>query len=235
VNVVLMCVAAGLLSSCAKEQKEYDAILGFQDPNSVVPTALQTVGVRAEELIAAASVRDWPRVYAYVRDISDAWSFFKSPTVEPVPLVRPPATLLYGRLDVALAQLQDAAAAREPRATMRAAGDVAEAAIELSEFYNPGLSRDLYRLEVLERRIIIDAADDRIEIAGDAWRNLRDTWNRVRTTLSGQAGDNLIRAFDDSIAAQQAALRAGDALDLSANATEALTLVDRMELLSYGP
>jgi hypothetical protein len=172
-------------------------------------------------------------VYAYVQQISDTWSDYKHPTVEPLSYRRPAGGLLYGALDVAVARLKEAAAARNARETMRAANDVDAATTELVEFYHPDIPPDLHRLAVLERRILLDSWDGRIRTTPDTLEEVRRTWERVRPVIVARSSEDVARTFDNHIADQQAALDAPETGRLSDYAGRALIMIREMKQLSY--
>ncbi len=234
VNLVVLCTTAVLVISCGHEKREREeAGYAAWVPPERVPPALLRISVRAEDVIVAAAEENWPRVLASVREISDAWRDYKNPTVEPVSLPRPPATLLYGQMDTALARLQDAAVARQATATMRAANDVDAAAAELDEYYNPALPTDLHRLRALERRIVLDAAEGKIDSAAATLDQARDAWARVRLTVEANSSPSAVAALDEMLADQQVALDARNGETLGIYARRSIDLIREMEGLSY--
>ncbi len=235
INLVVLCTTAVLVISCGQEKREREVAGSYAAwvPPESVPPALLRISVRAEDIIVAAAEENWPRVFASVRDISDAWRDYKNPTVEPVSLPRPPATLLYGQMDTALARLQDAAAARQTTATMRAANDVDAAAAELDEYYNPAIPTDLHRLRALERRIVLDAAEGKIDGAAETLRQARWAWARVRLTVEANSSPSAVAALDEMLDDQQVALDARNGETLSIYARRAIDLIREMEGLSY--
>jgi hypothetical protein len=153
-------------------------------------------------------------VYAHVRDINNAWSDYKHPTVVPPSDPRPPETLLYGPLDTAMARLREAAAARRTTETMAAANDVSAAAFELIEYYNPSVPPGLARLAVLERKILVDSWDGRIDTAQILWSRSAAPGNAAGGRRPLQR-EEWPRPLSSNLADQQAAL---DALESSGSA-----------------
>ncbi len=236
IHLVVLGVIAALVTSCGearREREEAEAGYAAWVPPESVPPALLRISVRAEEVIVAAAEENWPRVFASVRDISDAWRDYKNPTVEPVSLPRPPATLLYGQMDTALARLQDAAAARQATATMRAANDVDAAAAELDEYYHPAIPTDLHRLRALERRIVLDAAEGRLDGTDEILRLARGAWTRVRPLVEANSSPSAVAALDEMLYDQQVALDARNNETLGIYARRAIDLIREMEGLSY--
>jgi hypothetical protein len=227
-----MCVVAGLAASCHKNTAEP---LGYVSPVEAAQPALQRIGQRAEAIVVSVPAEDWPRVYAYIREISDAWQDYKRPTVNPSPEPRRfPASMLVSQLDAALAALKEASAARDSARTIQAANDVNAAAVELYGFYNPTLPPEINRLQALERQVVKASADGDLDGVSDTLGTIRGTWDRVRPTVSARVGDQAVRGFDQYIADQQAALAAGNGEELSAGAKKALAMLDEMSRLYYG-
>lgn len=222
-----------LVPSCNKhENREPPPVIATEYDR--IPPDLQRIGQRAEGIVLAVPAQDWPRVYAYVKEINDTWGDYKRPTVQPPSEPsRFPAKLMVGQLDAALAALKSAAAARDAGATMKAANDVNAAAVDLFAFYNPSIPPGMHRLAVLERRILLDSADGDLTRTPDTLNRVRTAWDGVRTTVSSHVSNMVVSQFDQHIADQQAALDANDSGRLSATAREALTMIDQMQRLYY--
>jgi hypothetical protein len=233
ISVVLLGATAGLVTSCTHRQKEAGISYAAWIPPGNIPPTLREIGATAVDIIDLAALGAWPQVYAYVRDIDNAWSDYKHPTVVPPSDPRPPDTLLYGRLDTAMARLRDAAAARNATETMTAANDVNAAAFELIEYYNPRVPPGLHRLAVLERKILLDTWDGRIDTAPDTLVEVRRTWERVRPAVVARSSERVAEAFDSNLADQQAALDALASERLGDYAQNALIMLNEMQQLSY--
>ena len=233
IRVVLMGALAGLATSCAHRQKEAGISYAAWIPPGNVPPALREIGDTAVNIIDLAALGDWPQVYAHVRDIDNVWSDYQHPTVVPPSDPRASDTLLHDRLDAALARLREAAAARNSTETMAAANDVNAAAIDLIAYYNPSVPPGLYRLAVLERRILLDSWDGRLDTAPDTLVEVRRIWERVRPAVAARSSERVAEAFDTNLADQQAALDAGESERLGDYAQNALIMVNEMEQLSY--
>jgi len=234
---VPLCICLGgaavlVLSSCNRNEDEPSPVSVLERDR--IPPALQRIGRRAEGIVLAVPKEDWPRVYAYIREIEDTWKDYKQPTVQP-PAEPPryPARLLVRQLDAVLAALKRAAGTRDAARTMKAANDVNAVAVDLFAFYNPTLPPDMNRLAVLERRILLDSADGDLTSASDTLDRVRGAWDRVRTRISGHVGHTVVSEFDRRIADQQAALDANDGDKLSATARQALTMIDQMQRPYY--
>lgn len=232
-QVLLLCVIAGLVSSCDRREKEWGTSYTGYVPPGLAPSALSDISDRAVDIIDMADMENWPQIYASVQEISDAWSDYKHPTVVPPSYPRGATVLLYGRLDTALARLKDAAASRDADRTMRAANDVDAAAVELIEYYNPTIPPDLHRLIVLERKIMMASWDGRLEAAAQSLGEVRRVWTRVRPTVAERASDEVAEAFEESITDQQRAIDAQESSTLGTYAENALIMLKEMEQLSY--
>lgn len=232
-QVLLLCVIAGLVTSCGHHEKEPGAPYAGYVPPGNAPSALSDISDMAVDIIDMADREDWPQTDASVQEISDAWTDYKNPTVVLPSYPRGASTLLYDRLDTALARLKDTAAARDSDQTMRAANDVDAAAVELIEYYNPTIPPELQRLAVLERKIMLDSWDGKIEAAAQTLGEVRRTWTRVRPTVADRSSDEVAEAFEDSITDQQRAIEAQESSTLGRYAENALIMLKEMEQLSY--
>jgi len=227
IAVVMMAFAA----SCSEHREESQVVLSERDQ---IPPALQRIGQRAEGIVAAVPAQDWPRVYAYISDIDNAWKDYKRPTVPPLAEpMRFPAKMMVRQVDAALAALKRSAAARDAAGTLKAANDVNAAATDLFAFYNPTLPPNIHTLTVLERRILLDSADGDLTHAPGTLIRVRRAWGQLRPTISDHIGDRVVNEFDQRIEDQQAALDAKDRGRLAATARQALTMIDQMERLYY--
>ncbi len=232
-SVVLIGATAGLVASCSHRQKTAGISYAAWVPPGNIPPTLREIGATAIDIIDLAAVGAWPQVYARVRDIDATWSDYKHPTVQPPSDPRPPETLLLGPLDAAVARLRDASAARNAPATMAAASDVSAAAFELSEYYSPRMPPGLGRLAALERKILVDTWDGRIDTAPDTMVEVHRTWQRVRPAVVARSSESVAVAFDSNLADQQAALDALESERVSDYAQSALITINEMQQLSY--
>jgi len=232
-QVLLVCVVVGLVTSCGQHKKKSEIYYTGWIPPGNVPPALEEIGATAVNIIDLAASDAWPQVYAYVQSISDLWSDYKHPTVVPPSYPRPTEGLLYGRLDTALGRLKAAAAARNATETMRAANDVDAATIELIEFYAPSVPPDLHRLAVLERKVMLDSWDGRLDAASDTLIEVRRTWSQARPRVVTRASEPVAVTFDSTLADQQAAIDAGEVIRLGDYAKTSLIMIHEMQQLSY--
>jgi len=225
-NVLLTCVMAVLVASCGKQSERARAARAAQTD---IPPTLQKIAQRAEAIIAIAPTGDWPRIYAYSRDIKDAWLDYKHPTISTWSArFRPPGAIFVQELDAAVAALYDAGAARDPTRTMKAANDISAAALDLFEYYHPTDGPDMRRLAVLQRRVLIDSAAGDLNSASKTLSNLDQMWQRVRPSVETRTDAEVVQALQDNIAAQRAALATGDRAALTASAQDTLSLIDQM-------
>ncbi len=229
--VCMVVVMTGLLASCAQHKEESQVVL---NERARVPPALQRIGQRAEGIVMTVPTQDWPRVYAYISDIDNAWKDYKHPTVPPLAEPRGfPTNMMVRQLDAALAALKRSAALRDEAGTIKAADDVNAAATDLFAFYNPTLPPDIHTLTVLERRILLDSADGDLTHAPGTLIRVRRAWGHLRPTVSSHVGDKVVNEFDQQIEDQQTALNAKDRERLTATTKQALTMIDQMERLYY--
>lgn len=228
VGGVLLCGLLCLLTSCGGPGRRTAALL--EEP----PTSLQMISERAEGIIVAVPAQDWPRVYAYIKDIDNTWRDYKRPTITPSPESRTyPTGLLFGDLDAALAGLKDGAASRDAVGTIKAAGNVSGAAAELIGFCNPRRPSGIYRLALFERQIIVASTEGNLAAASTNLDRIRNTWGQVRATVFTHTGDVVVQGFDQLIAEQHAAIQANNPSRLAAGARSALQMINDMQQLNY--
>jgi hypothetical protein len=223
----LACLIVVLLASCGEHKSESGAVWAIR---AGVPPALQKIAERAEAIIATVPTGDWPRIYAYSREIKDAWIDYKNPTVSAWSArFRPPAVIFVQELDAAVAALYDAQAARDAAGTLRAANDISASALDLSEYYHPSVPPNLRTLTVLQRRVMTAAAAGDLDDASQTLDHLDLLWQRLRPTLQDRTDAEVIRALENGLAAQRAALATGDQEVLIANAQSTLNLMNWMQ------
>jgi hypothetical protein len=229
VNVVLLGMLAGFVTSCAPRESEAQAVWKLRNP----PSALQRISERTQDIVLAAAEENWPRVYRHIRDLSDAWADYQSPTVVPVQEPRAPGTQLHGELGAALARLREAAAARQVAQTMRAAHELDVAAVGLFEYYHPALPPDLHRLRVLQRRVVLESAEGRLDATAVTLTQVRQAWERVRPVIEVNSSPDVVATFDDNLTAQQGALTRRDNEALASYARQAVAMLNDMQQLSF--
>lgn len=233
ISVILIGATAGLVASCSHRPKGSGTSYAAWIPPGNIPPTLREIGDKAVDIIDLAAFGDWPQVYAHVRDINNAWSDYKHPTVVPPSDPRPPDTLLYGQLDAAVARLREAAAARNTSDAMTAANDVNAAAFDLIAYYNPSMPPGLHRLAALERKILRDTWDGRLDTAPETLDEVHRAWEQVRPAVVARSNERVAAAFESNLADQQAALDAQESRRVGACAQNALIMLTEMEQLSY--
>jgi hypothetical protein len=199
-----------------------------------MPPSLQVISERAESIIIAVPAEDWPRVYAYIKDIDNTWRDYKHPTTT-ASTERPrfPTGMLLGDLDAALAGLKYGAATKDAVETIKAAGEVSGAAATLIGYYNPDRPSGLHRLALHENRIMVEATDGNLAAASRNLENLRVAWNRVRPTVLLRTEDVVVRGFDQLIDEQHVAIQTRNLPRLASGARTALQMINDMQQLNY--
>jgi len=222
-----ICAALVLLTSCHERREESPSVAAIRDN---MPPMLLRIDEQADGIVATVPTGDWPRVFAYVRDINDAWADYEHPTTSPYPRQgRPPGSMLKSKLAAAVAALQREAMAQNPGGTVRAANEVSGNALDLFDYYRPGFPPDLRRLRVLERQVVIDAEARDFNNMSGTLNRITYVWRDVRPTVLARADDATMQAFEDNIAAQEAALRTRDAPTLAYRAGNVLALLDEIQ------
>lgn len=223
-NVVWLSTMAWLVASCHESGQRADlarAVYG-------APPELQTIGERAQQLMAAAADDNWPQIHTYVKDINDAWLAYKYPTVAPLAYPRPPAVMLRGPLDGAMFRLKFAHDKGQAQEIMKAAGEIDAAALKLLEYYTPTVPLDLRRLRMLEGQVLLSATQNRIDPASDTLKEVYRVWERVRPEVEARSSADAVGTFEECLAAQQAAVDQRDYKVLTASARQGIDRVNEM-------
>ncbi|MCU0915080.1 MAG: hypothetical protein MUC88_11025 [Planctomycetes bacterium] len=117
--------------------------------------------------------------------------------------------------------------------TLRAANEVDAAGAELHTYYHPVIPPSLPRLRALERRIVLDAAEGRLDLTDETLDQARAAWRRARETVAANTTSGAVAALDKQLDAQEEALNAGNPDALGIQARRAIDLIRQMERLSY--
>lgn len=189
-----------------------------------VPASLQNIEAQAEAIIDDVPGGDWAKVSGDVTTLADAWTAYQAQaTADGAPQV------LQDAFAAALTSLQQASADQNATETMQAANDVSAAVMDLFSVYHPAVPPDLGRLDVLERAVVIDVADQDFAAAADSIAKIEAIWARLKPSVLAHNGTDVAQQFDASLAAQHAALQAKDGATLTTDATDALEFVDALE------
>ena len=225
--LVVAFIMIGFLASCANKERVSDP---SARPVGSVPPVLLRIDEKAEQIVPAATEGDWPRVYAYVQDINDAWSGYLDQSIEPQrePLT-PPGALLAQRFGEALYKLKAAATERNSSKTAKAANDVSAAAVNMYEYYHPAIPPDLRKLEILERRILIDASSDAFDSASTTLNDAHTVWLLIQPIVRDR--DKVVQEIGDELHKQQAALAAQDRTLLTASVETTIQMIDDVQTL----
>ena len=214
---MLMLFAAMPLSACGAKTSRN---------SGVVPNSLQTIEAAAEDIIDFAPSGNWDKISTDVIDIADAWK-----TYQPQAGKDGASQELQDAMTSALIQLQTASAAKDSAATMQASNDVSAAVVEMFALYDPKIPAEIGRLDVLERQVILDVAANDYPAAMKSLTNTKSVWEKVKPSVLEHNGNDVAQEFETSLAAQESALNAKDAVALTNTAKNGLEIVDALEQL----
>jgi len=192
----------------------------------VVPDPVQTIEAQAEDIIDIVPGGDWEAVMSDVAAVAEAWQIYQSHAG-----ADGASQSFLDALAMALDQLQSASDAQDAAGTMQAANDLSAAVIDLFAVYHPAVPSDIGRLDVLERQIVLDAAADDFTAAADSLAQVEAVWARLKPFILVINGTDVAAQFDASLDIQATALSAEDAAAITAEASNALELVDALERL----
>ena len=191
-----------------------------------VPDPLSTIEAQAEDMMDVVPRDRWERVTADLADITQAWQAYqKQATIDHVP--QP----FQAAFTAALDRLHKAVTDQEAAGTLQAANDLSAAVFDLFTVYRPATPADLGRLDVLERQIVLDTVAKDFPAAANSLAITRSIWARLKPDILAQRGSAAATRFENSLAMQQTALGTRDASALTAEASDALELVDKLEQL----
>lgn len=211
---VLLC---GLLAGCGVPRS---------GGTNAVPDSLRSMEEAAEDIIDYAPRGGWDKIAADVSAVAAAQTAYQPPAGGDAA-----AQTAHAALPGLAAQLQTASAAKDAPATMQAANDLSAAVIDLIAVYNPQVPADIGRLDVLERQVILDLAANDAAAAAASLAKAKAIWAKVIPSVAEHNGKEIQAQFEASLAAQLAALQAGDAAAVTTEARNALELVDGLEKL----
>ena len=194
--------------------------------SAAVPDSLQAIEAAAEDIIDLVPSGNWDTVNMDVQTMADAWQEFQAQTGNPE--VSPE---LKDAMTSALDQLQTASQSQDAATTLQASNDISAAVINLFALYNPQIPADIGRLDVLERQVILDVAAQNYDAAMTTFNSIRTIWEKVKPSVMEHNGEDVIAAFEASLATQASALEAKDDAALTNEAKLALELVDALENL----
>jgi hypothetical protein len=96
---------------------------------------------------------------------------------------------------------------KDREATMRAANDVGWAVLGLIDLYQAVIPTDVGRLDVLERRIMVDLLSRNFITAERTLGRPKTIWKSLRPLVVGRGGAETAYRFDARLARQEKVLR----------------------------
>jgi len=217
----------GIVESRATDEQVTLVLLNRTDAKpGNVPEPVSAMEVQAEDILDVVPGGNWQQVTADVAAIKGGWQAYRAQAArDKVPQGFQEA------LTAALDDLEQASAAKDAAGTMQATNDLSAAVIDLSTVYRPATPTDLSWLDVLERQVVLDVAAKDFSAAADSLAKTSTVWARLKPVILAHNGSNVATQFESSLAAQQAALKAGNASALTSGADNGLALVDALESL----
>jgi hypothetical protein len=219
IYLIVMLMIASVLTACGAEPVSTAR-------TGAIPNDLQAIEAAAEDIIDLAPSGNWDKIGTDVTDMTNAWK-----TYQPLAGEAGAPQELQDAMASALTQLHAAAASKDANATMQASNDVSAAVVELFALYNPKIPADIGRLDVLERQVILDIAAKDYTAAEASLSKAQSAWERVKASALEHNGKEVAAQFEESLAAQAAALSAKDDATLTKEARNALEIVDALERL----
>ena len=172
--------------------------LGGQSLSSAAaPDAIAEVGELGENIYDLAKESKWPEIAEKMAALAKASDALKSQVKG--------ATESTGLLGKSLAALDKAIAANDRQATLQEANRITLIATDLAEPFHPAIPVDITRLDYYGRELELwSSVKDEAKIK-QAAAALRQTWAKVRPTVTEHGGAKAAKAFDALIAKLKAA------------------------------
>jgi hypothetical protein len=194
--------------------------------NGVVPESLVTIEAQAEDIIDVVPNSEWPTVNADISIIEKAWITYQ-PQAEKDGVDQ----TVQNNFSQALSSLKTAATSQDKNGTKQSANDLSAAVVDMFAIYNPVIPAEIGRLDVLERQLILDTANQNFSAATGTLTKINIVWEKVKPSILAHDGQGVAEQFADILALQDTALKAQNTASLTDAANNGLELVDAMENL----
>jgi hypothetical protein len=190
------------------------------------PDSLTAIEAQAEDIIDYAPSGNWQRINTDVTTISEAWR-----TYQPQAIKDGATQSMLDSFNSAFVNLQTAASAQDKTGTMQASNDISAVVVDLFALYHPAIPADVGRFDVLERQVILDAANGNFTGVSDDLAKINKIWETLKPSILLHNGQEVADQFEASLSTQAKASDAKDVNTLTDEANNALELVDAMENL----
>jgi hypothetical protein len=221
--VLALLVATFLMSACGTSPTQTTVP---KLKNGVLPESLATIEAQSEDIIDIVPASEWSNVNANISIIEKAWATYQAQSIKD----GANQTVLEN-FSQALSNLKSTAASQDKIGTIQSANDLSAAVIGLFDLYNPIIPTDIGRLDVLERQIILDAANQDFSAATDTLTEIYVVWEKVKPSILTHKGQSVVEQFVKSLALQDMAIKAQNTADLIDETNNGLEIVDVMEQL----
>jgi hypothetical protein len=221
--VLVLFVAAFLVSACGNSPTQ-TTVPTLK--NGVVPESLATMEAQSEDIIDIVPASEWSNVNADISIIEKAWA-----TYQPQAIKDGANQTVLDNFSQALSSLKSTATSQDKIGTMQSANDLSAAVVDLFDLYNPIIPTDIGRLDVLERQIILDVANQNFSAATDTLTKTYVVWEKVKPSILAHKGQRVVEQFVNSLALQDIAIKAQNTADLTNETNNGLEIVDAMENL----
>lgn len=215
-----------LTAEAADETSQLALFIPVEAAVSAIPEPLATIEAQAQDIFDSAPKADWTRIERDVITVKEAWQRYdpqSGPRTVPEPFLNKMATVM--------AELESAVGSKDPPATLQAANDLSEAALDIFAVYNPSPPADLGRLAMLERQLMLDVQAGDYAAAANSLAVTDAIWVRLQADVRARNGADVASHFSASISAQAEALHAQDDQSVILEAQNGLELVGVVEKL----
>ena len=222
-NITLaLLVFSLLLSACETSSNPTNKTV----PSGVIPISLTTIEGLTEDIIDFVPNGDWSKVNSDISAIDKAWA-----TYQPQAVKDGATQATQDLFSESMSSLKSAATSQDAIETMQAANNLSTAVIDMFDLYNPAIPTDIGRLDVLERQVILDTANQNFAAAGNTLAKINSVWERVKPSVLEHNGQSVGEQFDNSLAIQISAQKSKDSKRITDEARKGLEIVDTLENL----
>ncbi len=198
----------------------------FLNAPKPVADELSTIECTAKEVFHAADAGNWAVVFADVVVIGRNWDrYCAKVSGKEVP------SRLLAAMEQSVDVLQENSTPYEEDrvGTMRAANDVSWAILDIIDYYHPAAPTNVARIDVLERRIVVDTFSRSFITARNTMEQLRAMWGVVRPTIVEGGGAGIAARLDAALAVQAGKLRGKDAKATRRHAEAIFDGIDKIQ------
>ena len=189
------------------------------------PSPLFAIVQKAERVVVLASQNRWADVRSNVQSLHQVWLDF-----EPLdPASVEPASMRH--MEGAQAELEAVSMRQDQTATILAAHEVGNTAMDLYQLFHPTVPGAIQRLEEHEARALMDAALERPHSAHEVLDGADSVWHYFKPALIDHGGEDLALQFQGNLDLEHDYLDSHEYMDFKTAAESSLATLFQIGLL----